>query len=140
MSNAPAITRVLETCFDVDDLKRSSKFYESLFQFPVIASGDRFRAFDVVGKSVLLLFLRSSSLQAMPTAGGAIPPHGTHGPQHAAFSIAERELAAWRARLTEFGITVESEVKWARGGTSLYFRDPDGNLLELATPGLWPSY
>ena len=26
------------------------------------------------------------------------------------------------------------------GGESLYFRDPDGHLLELVTPGLWPNY
>ena len=87
MSKPPKITRLLETCFDVDDLERSRKFYELFFGFPVIASGDRFCAFDVVGKSVLLLFLRNSSLAPMATAGGPIPPHGSHGPQHAAFSI-----------------------------------------------------
>jgi len=27
-----------------------------------------------------------------------------------------------------------------RGGHSIYFRDPDGHLLELATPGLWAIY
>ena len=27
-----------------------------------------------------------------------------------------------------------------RGGTSLYFNDPDGNVVELATPGLWANY
>jgi catechol 2,3-dioxygenase-like lactoylglutathione lyase family enzyme len=27
-----------------------------------------------------------------------------------------------------------------RGGHSIYFRDPDGHLLELATPGLWAGY
>jgi len=26
------------------------------------------------------------------------------------------------------------------GGHSIYFRDPDGHLLELATPGLWEVY
>ena len=25
-------------------------------------------------------------------------------------------------------------------GTLAYFRDPDGNLLEFATPGLWENY
>jgi catechol 2,3-dioxygenase-like lactoylglutathione lyase family enzyme len=31
-------------------------------------------------------------------------------------------------------------VTWPLGGTSLYFRDPDGHLLELATPGIWAVY
>ena len=38
------------------------------------------------------------------------------------------------------GIAIESRVTWERGGVSLYFRDPDGRSVELATPGLWPSY
>jgi len=32
---------------------------------------------------------------------------------------------------------LEQQVAWPRGGTSLYFRDPDRHLVELATPGLW---
>jgi catechol 2,3-dioxygenase-like lactoylglutathione lyase family enzyme len=31
-------------------------------------------------------------------------------------------------------------VQWEGGGTSLYFRDPDGRSVELATPGIWPTY
>jgi catechol 2,3-dioxygenase-like lactoylglutathione lyase family enzyme len=31
-------------------------------------------------------------------------------------------------------------VKWPRGGESLYFRDPDGLAVELATPGVWETY
>jgi catechol 2,3-dioxygenase-like lactoylglutathione lyase family enzyme len=29
---------------------------------------------------------------------------------------------------------------WDRGGRSLFFHDPDGHLLELVTPGIWPEY
>ncbi len=39
---------------------------------------------------------------------------------------------------TEFAI--EGATSWSRGGRSIYFRDPDGHLLELATPGLWSVY
>jgi catechol 2,3-dioxygenase-like lactoylglutathione lyase family enzyme len=37
-------------------------------------------------------------------------------------------------------VEVPSTVEWDRGGHSLYFRDPDGHLLELAGPGLWDFY
>jgi catechol 2,3-dioxygenase-like lactoylglutathione lyase family enzyme len=57
-----------------------------------------------------------------------------------AFSIAAEDLAGWEARLEALGIPVEGRTKWPRGGVSLYFRDPEGHLLELATPGLWPGY
>jgi len=49
-------------------------------------------------------------------------------------------LEAWGKWLAENGVPVESKVKWERGGQSLYFRDPDGNLLELVTPGAWAIY
>ena len=54
-------------------------------------------------------------------------------------SVAD-ELAEWEARLAAHGIAIEGRTKWSRGGESIYFRDPDGHLLELATPGLWAIY
>jgi catechol 2,3-dioxygenase-like lactoylglutathione lyase family enzyme len=57
-----------------------------------------------------------------------------------AFAIAADELAPWEERLRERGIAVEGRTDWSRGGHSIYFRDPDGHLLELATPGLWRIY
>jgi catechol 2,3-dioxygenase-like lactoylglutathione lyase family enzyme len=43
-------------------------------------------------------------------------------------------------RLATKGVAIEGRTRWSRGGQSLYFRDPDGHLLELATPGLWAIY
>ena len=100
----------------------------------------RLCAYDVGGRGVLLLFLRGHSLQTVHLPGGTIPPHDGSGPVHIAFSIAADELAAWEARLAEAGIAIEGRTTWSRGGTSIYFRDPDDHLLELATPGLWPGY
>lgn len=50
------------------------------------------------------------------------------------------ELDAWTQRLGELGIAIEERKVWDRGGISLYFRDPDQHLLELATPGVWSIY
>jgi catechol 2,3-dioxygenase-like lactoylglutathione lyase family enzyme len=49
-------------------------------------------------------------------------------------------LSAWQARLGKQKIPIESTLTWPDGGTSIYFRDPDGHLLELLTPGVWPIY
>ena len=46
----------------------------------------------------------------------------------------------WEAQLADAGVAIEGRTKWPRGGESIYFRDPDGHLVELATPGLWPGY
>ena len=97
-------------------------------------------AFDVGGRSVLLLFRRGASADTMVLPGGTIPPHDGQGPLHMAFAVAAEELPAWEDLLRERGIAVEGRTDWPRGGRSIYFRDPDGHLLELATPGLWPTY
>ena len=66
--------------------------------------------------------------------------HDGSGPLDVAFAIAREELGAWEQRLTSRQIEIEGRTNWPRGGHSIYFRDPDGHLLELATPGLWTVY
>jgi catechol 2,3-dioxygenase-like lactoylglutathione lyase family enzyme len=69
-----------------------------------------------------------------------IPGHTGSGPSHIAFAIDRSAVMAWQERLAELGVEIESRVRWERGGESLYFRDPDGHSVELATPGTWPCY
>ncbi len=57
-----------------------------------------------------------------------------------AFAIPAAELTAWEQKLAAEKIPIESTVRWPRGSVSLYFRDPDQNLIELATPRLWDNY
>ena len=136
----PRLNGVLETCLYVDDAERAGYFYEQVFGLSRIYADQRLRAYDVGGRGILLLFRRGQSLETVTLPGGTIPPHDGHGPVHLAFSIAADELAAWEERLAAAGIAIEGRTQWPRGGTSIYFRDPDGHLLELATPGLWPGF
>ena len=134
------LDRVLETSLYVDDLERAARFYEDVLGLKALTSDKRFLAYDVGGKSVLLLFRRGFTLETVHMPGGTIPPHDGHGPIHAAFAIGADALTDWEERLAAHGVAIEGRTKWTRGGTSIYFRDPDGHLLELATPGLWATY
>jgi catechol 2,3-dioxygenase-like lactoylglutathione lyase family enzyme len=134
------VTGILETCLHAGDLEVAIAFYQRLFGFEVMARDDRFCAFNVADHDVLLLFKRGASTKPKPVPGGVIPPHDGQGRLHMAFSISAADLAGWESRLAELGVAVESIVNWPEGGTSLYFRDPDQHLIELATPGIWPNY
>lgn len=136
----PRVSGVLETALYVDDVARSREFYQALFGFEAMAADQRFCALAVGDRHVLLLFKKGGSLQPLATPGGVIPPSDGSGQMHFAFSIAAEALEAWERRLREKGIAIESKVQWERGGWSLYFRDPDGHLAELVTPGCWPIY
>ena len=131
----PNVDSVLETSLYVDNLERASAFYIGLFGFDVLVSDNRMEALSVSSKQVLLLFLKGASM-----SGGAVPPHDGQGNLHLAFAIPAGSYADWERTLHEKSIEVESRVEWPRGGRSLYFRDPDGHLLELVTPGCWAIY
>ena len=136
----PSLTGVLETAIYVDDLDRASRFYEELFNLARIAEDERLRAYSVAGRSVLLIFKRGASLQVTQLPFGKMGAHDGSGPLHLAFSISMEDLPAWEKLLAKKGVAIESRVCWPRGGTSLYFRDPDNHLVELATPGVWSIY
>ena len=133
------VERIVETCINVAEINRALEFYQSLFNFEAMVSDERFCALRA-GPDVLLLFAHGGSNEPVVIRGGVIPPHETRGAGHISFASSSDGLETWRMRLRERGIEIESEVHWERGGTSLYFRDPDVNLIELATPGVWPNY
>ncbi len=136
----PAIGRVLETSLYVDDLDHSIQFYERLFGFPKLIADQRFCAMNVSDRQVLLLFLKHATTEPITIPGGIIPPHDGEGTTHLAFTIPVEEETPWVEHLRANDIAIESRVAWPRGGFSLYFRDPDGHLLELITPGCWEIY
>jgi catechol 2,3-dioxygenase-like lactoylglutathione lyase family enzyme len=140
MGGRPKVNGVLETCLYVTDVAASRAFYERVCGFDALVADERILAFDAGPGSVLILFRRGGTPTPIPVGGGFIPPHDGSGHQHFALAIAEADYESWKAHLAVLGIAVESEVAWPQGGRSLYFRDPDGLVVELATPGLWRNY
>ena len=138
----PKLNGVLETALYVDDMDRARVFFEGVMGLEPFNADHRFTAYDAGAGSVLLLFLQGETLQTvvLPNEMGTIPPHDGRGRVHLAFAIAADELAAWERQLDDYGVAIEGRTHWPRGGESLYFRDPDGHLIELATPGVWPNY
>jgi len=130
----PKTEGILESSLYVNDVAASARFYERIFGFGMISDfGGRGCAMQAGDRQVLLLFKKGASL-AMET------PHDGDGELHLAFAIPAAELSKWEAWLAENGIAVEEKRAWEPGGQSLYFRDPDRHLLEIATPGVWSIY
>ena len=130
----PKSDGILESSLYVRDVSHSIRFYEETFGFSVIKDfGERGCAMGAGERQVLLLFKKGAS-RAIQS------PHDGDGELHVAFAIASSELASWESWLQARGIAIEEKRVWELGGTSLYFRDPDRHLLELATPGTWSVY
>jgi catechol 2,3-dioxygenase-like lactoylglutathione lyase family enzyme len=130
----PKTEGILESSLYVSDLARSIRFYDNIFGFPVISDfGERGCALAAGARQVLLLFKKGASRVIAA-------PHDGDGELHLAFAIGVGELPGWEAWLAENGIPVEEKTAWKLGGHSLYFRDPDRHLIELATPGIWSIY
>ena len=137
--SVPRVSGILETSLYVNDLDRSRRFYEALFGFLTIFQDERMCAMEIPEEQVLLLFRHGMTDKPAPALDSFIPPHHGKGSLHLAFAIPLRELAVWEDHLQRHEIQIESRLAWPKGGTSLYFRDPDGHSLEVATPGLWPN-
>ena len=137
LSKAPQVNGLLETSLYVENAARSAEFYGRVFGFHVIAPkggesvdhNTRLCAMRAGDRSVLLLFKR-----------GGTPDTDAKGAIHIAFGISRSDLPVWEDWLGQLGIAIESRKRWQYGGEALYFRDPDGRLLEVVTPGVWEVY
>ena len=140
MTVPPRVLAVLETALYADDLTRLAAFYREVFGFEALVDTPRLCALNVGGRSVLLLFQRGATMDGLQSDGGFIPPHDAHGPAHFALAIEAADVERWETHLASHRVEVESRVRWERGGTSLYFRDPEGHSVELVTPGTWSTF
>ena len=131
----PRVNGVLETSLYVESAARSAQFYRRVFGFELLEPDEplndetRLCPMRAGDRSVLLLFKK----------GATDDTHAT-GAIHIAFGVGRSDLPAWEQWLAQQGIPIELRKTWKYGAEALYFRDPDGHLLEVVTPGVWNIY
>ena len=135
ISIPPHVNGILETSLYVESAARSAEFYRRVFGFEPLEPNEplndetRLCPMRAGDRSVLLLFKK-----------GTTPDTDATGAIHIAFAIARSDVKRWEQWLAEQGISIELRKTWKYGGEALYFRDPDGHLLEVVTPGVWRIY
>lgn len=131
------IQGVAEAVLYVDDLAAATHFYRELLDLPLTLSFDDASFLQTGPHSTLILFDRAK----LAARQSEIPHHGTTGQGHVALAVPHSSLEGWRGRLRQHGVAIEHEQTWPRGTHSIYFRDPDGNSIELIDarhyPGMW---
>ena len=135
---APALEGILETALYATDLDAAEAFYGGILGLQRITRAGNRHVFYRCGQGVLLIFNPAETVKP-PAQDSAlpVPPHGTTGRGHMCFRVAAEALDAWRRKLEASDVTIESDLRWPNGARSFYFRDPAGNSLECAEPGLW---
>jgi catechol 2,3-dioxygenase-like lactoylglutathione lyase family enzyme len=127
---------ILETCLYVDDLEAAEAFYIRVLGLEVHSRGEGRHVFFRCGRRMFLVFNPSRTQRPE----GEVPTHGAIGEGHVAFVMEKDEIPAWREHLRKHSVEIEVEITWPGGGYSIYFRDPAGNSVELATPGIWRRF
>lgn len=121
------------------DARRAAQFYGEVLGLRKLAG-----EVDEFGPDSTPLWFGSSAGTAAPIlkvveqADAPRGRYGTGGVHHFALSVPTYEvLLMWKRRLADLGVPVTGPMP--RGYfTSLYFRDPDGQVVEIATAG--PGY
>jgi catechol 2,3-dioxygenase-like lactoylglutathione lyase family enzyme len=133
MSAFKAIRAIDYTVIFVRDMAAMRRFYEDVLGFPMVRElSPRWREYQVGGNTLAL---------AVPSLSGndAPTPNGSAALQ-LAFKVSPPEVDQCADELVKQGIAlVWPPTNQAFGHRTLFFRDPDGNLLEVYAE-ISPSY
>ncbi len=115
------LSYVIVLCEDLDGMKA---FYKKLFPFPMDSESDTGLALRA-GSVLLALRKRTRDYDGQGVRSG-LP-----GVQ-IAFLVSPAEVDICHAQLVEMGVTiVDPPTDQPRGHRTVYFLDPEGNLLEI---------
>jgi catechol 2,3-dioxygenase-like lactoylglutathione lyase family enzyme len=133
-SHGPELQGVLETVLYYEDHAAVQRFYVDILGMRLIGEQSGRFLFFRAGTGVFLLFDAAAALK-----GEGLPAHGATGPGHVCFLVEPASYETWKNHLETKGVEILQEVEWPGSRKSFYFRDPHGNLLEIADGDLWPD-
>ena len=120
-----AIRAIDYTVIFVRDMAAMRRFYEDILRFPLLRELSPNWIEYRVGDNTLAL------ARPMRTAGDAPTPNGSAALQ-LAFKVAAAEVDQCAEELVQQGVALFSPpTNQPFGHRTLFFRDPDGNLLEV---------
>lgn len=130
------VAGILETVvyYPHDLRERVLGFYEDELGLRRVAGWDDGTALRL-GPGVLLLFDRD----LLAGRNAPMADHGSVGPGHVCLRAEPGEYEQVRERIAGAGIEITHDHEWSSGGRSFYFKDPAGNLLEVADRDIWPA-
>jgi catechol 2,3-dioxygenase-like lactoylglutathione lyase family enzyme len=128
---------ILETALYAADLDAAEAFYGGILGLARVARVGERHVFFGLGGAMLLVFNPAETERPPHDSALPVPAHGARGPGHVAFRATAEELDGWRERLAAAGVAIEADFRWPNGARSIYVRDPAGNSVEFAEPGLW---
>ena len=134
---------VFEVQLVVADLDAMTAFYRDALGLEVsLHDPVRGRTHFRLGRGQLILARVQGEPAASPDWPGLPPPllapgdrRGStppwHGPVHFAFEVPQGELISTGERLREQGLDLRGPFRWPGGERSIYFKDPERNVVEL---------
>lgn len=137
---APAL-QIDHLALPIFDVAATYRFYSEVMELPLLES---FSGPDWGGRPwLMMIFMIADGRQlALCALRGAKRPDPDGLPEdlrHFAFSVASKaEQAAWKERLETRGVKFWEEDHGTQ--QSVYFRDPNGIVLEITTPASEGSY
>ena len=137
------VVGMFEVQLVVVDLPAMAAFYRDRLGLPVsLDDPARGRMHFRLGRGQLILATAEREPDSSPDWPGLPPPllgasdrRGTtppaHGPIHFALEVPETQLVRAGEDLRAVGLDVRGPFRWPGGQRSVYFHDPEGNVVEL---------
>jgi catechol 2,3-dioxygenase-like lactoylglutathione lyase family enzyme len=127
-SDSALVPQLVNTCLITDNVNRLVQFYEAVLGLPAKHTGEDYAEF-ATGVGVLAIFSAKAQEKYIPGSAEA----GKNKSVILQFRVADADAEYARLQsLVRTWVKPPSTQPW--GTRSIYFRDPDGNLVDLYMP------